>query len=374
MKILHLVQFYEAAYAGGVQRYVGELARSQKRTGLDVSVLTVTLPRHDRNGAGGTEDRWHHDDGAVPVIARKSWGVFLRTPIYPSIVADVGRSDADVLHVHGPSPWFDAALLLARPSRGSLVLTLHNTFPRTTRVQRRLGWIARRLMHRTMDRADAVIAPHDAFLSDLVPGRVASRIADKLYLLPPGVDRQRFRPLGLARDERCVLFVAHIRPEKGLHVLVEAMTMLPHLRLEVLCTVSYDGAYFEQVRRQAVRRLGSRVSFTLDPDSDALVRAYNSAACVVVPSTGIESWSLVLLEAAACGAACVRTDLPGLAWADFAPSAPAGNAAELARVIQSAIDNREELGTRAKKVASGYSWERTCRETLGVYRRVAAGA
>ena len=363
MKVVHLVQFFEAGYAGGIQRYVAELAKLQRQMGLDASILTVTLGRGHRNGSGwaggGIE--------SVPVQARESWAILSRTPIYPAIVGDVRRLDADVVHLHGPSPWFEAALLFARPKPGGLVVTLHNTFPRTTAMQRYLGWFGQRLMARTLKRADAVIAPTLEFLNSFVPPDLARRIGPKLHVLPPGVDHDQFRPLGVPRDENCVLFVAHLRPEKGLHVLVEAMSLLPRLRLEVLCTVSYEAAYVRQVCRDAKKLLGTRVKFVFSPDRKSLIEAYNRASCVVVPSLGLESWNLVLLEAAACGTACVRTELPGLAWATFAVPAPAGEAAETARAIEWTIAHREELGDRAKRAADQYSWERTCRETVAAY-------
>ena len=73
----------------------------------------------------------------------------------------------------------------------------------------------------------------------------------------------------------------------------------------------------QPILRDIKRLLGDRVKFVLSPDRPTLIDAYNRASCVVVPSLGLESWNLVLLEAAACGTACVRTELPGLAWAEF---------------------------------------------------------
>ena len=145
--------------------------------------------------------------------------------------------------------------------------------------------------------------------------------------------------------------------------------MLPHLRLQVLGTVSYEDSYYKRVRQDAELRLGDRVRFTLSPDSDVLLDAYNRASCLVVPSLGLVSWNLVLLEAAACGTACVRTDLPGLGWADFALTAPPNDASQMAGAIDAAITRREELGAGAESAATGYSWERTCRDTQGAYER-----
>jgi glycosyltransferase involved in cell wall biosynthesis len=296
--------------------------------------------------------------------------VWQRTPLHPLLPADLRRIEADVVHLHSPSPSIEAALLLGAPKRGRLVVTLHNGLPRTTRLQRALGGVETRLLRRVLGRAAGVIAPHPAFADHLLED--AGQVRERLHNVPPGVDHERFRASGETRDGRCIVFAGHLRPEKGLHVLVEAMTRLPDLRLEVLAAVSYESAYYARVRKRAESVLGRRVRFRLNPTQADLARAYNRAGCVVVPSLGLESWNLVMLEAAATGAACVRSDLSGLAWADFAVVAPAGDAAALAEAIERAIGNRDELGCWAERRADEYSWDRTCRETLAVY--AAAGA
>jgi phosphatidylinositol alpha-mannosyltransferase len=158
-----------------------------------------------------------------------------------------------------------------------------------------------------------------------------------------------------------------VRPEKGLHVLVEAMALLPGRCLEVVAAVSYESKYYSEVKRRAVSLLADRVRFRENVSPDALNEAYNRAGVVVAPSMGLESWNLVLLEAAATGAACVLTDLPGMRWADFAVEAASGDVASLAKAIEGAMARREELGCWGKQRAHEYSWERTCRETLAAY-------
>jgi phosphatidylinositol alpha-mannosyltransferase len=331
MRVVHLAPFIEGGYTGGMQRYVIELVKQQRCSGIDASVQTIRL---------GDED---HVDG-VPVRGRRATFVWQRTPVHALLPRDLGRIEADVVHVHSPSPTLEAALLLRRPKVRRLVLTLHNVLPATTRLQRALGTIETAVLRRVLRRADAVIVPHLAFAYEA--GRQFGFDAEdpRVRVVPPGVDHDAFRPLCLARDEDVVLFAGHVRPEKGLHVLVEAMALLSEKRLEVFAAVSYESRYFEQIRRRAESLLGNRVRFRIGAGGCELVEAYNRAGVVVAPSLGLESWNLVLLEAAATGAACVRTNLPGMAWADFAAEAPAGDATALARAILEALANREEMG------------------------------
>ena len=392
-----------------MQRYVMELAREQRCAGVDASVYTVRLgeplpPAPSPSTGRGRWDGGDVPDVDVPVTGRRASIVWQRTPVHPMLVSDLRKIEADVVHLHSPSPTLEMALLIASGRRGwkvsatggaggmggtggkRLVVTVHNDLPRTTRVQRALGGVERSVLARVLRRADAVIMPHEAFAADVAPrfgfglplsvnGRLPRSEAAEgvgggvspLRLVPPGVDHTRFRDLRLERDPDTVLFVGHVRPEKGLHVLVEAMARLPRRRLEVVAAVSYESKYYEAVRRRATSLLGDRVLFRENVAPDVLNEAYNRAAVVVAPSLGLESWNLVLLEAASTGAACVRTALPGLRWADFAVEAAAGDAASLANAIEDAIARREELGCWGKQRAHEYSWERTCRETLAAY-------
>jgi glycosyltransferase involved in cell wall biosynthesis len=389
MRVVHLVHFFQPGYVGGIQRYVAQLAHLQYEAGIDVSVFTIELPVSRKNGRrlpvsqrNGPRDvegaarrgPWSAEaktgsaNGSVPVHARRSWGTVLRTPLYPPLLYDVSRLHADIVHVHGPSPWFDVALMVSQPRAGSIVLTLHNTFPRTSLAQRVAGRLGKSALRRTMSRSDVVIASHAEFAAELLGRESLDALNGRLRFVPPGVDHSLFRRTGPTRDPRLLVFVAHVRPEKGLHVLVDAVALLPDVRLEVYATVSYERKYYERVRSMAMARLGERVRFVVDPPLHQLVDAYNRAGCVVVPSLGLESWNLVLLEAAACGAACVRTDLPGLKWADFALEVAPGSPARLAEGIAAALERRAELGERASDAARRYSWSRTHQETLAAYQ------
>ncbi len=369
MKVAHLVPYFEPHYTGGIQNYVAELARQQQRMGLDVSIITAVLPERNRPTQNiQNVRRWNKDNASLKVIRLKSWLVWQRTPLCPSLIPGLKRLKVDVVHLHSPSPWFELALLLANQNDGNLVITLHNGFPEARLGQRFFSSAARRLLYKAMDSARSVIAPHAGFLPQLLSPSVVEGCRPHLHLIPPGVDHSRFSPLETPRDEKRVLFVAHLREEKGLDVLVEAMAEMADLHLDVLASVSYESSYYRRVRDFAVGRLGSRVSFFINPDHESLLKAYNRAACVVVPSTGLDSWNMVLLEAAACGTACVRSELPGLAWAGFALTAPPGDAGKLATAIRETIERRPELGLLAKKEAAKYTWERTCRDTVSVYQ------
>ena len=114
MRVVHLVHFFQPGYAGGIQRYVAELGHRQQEAGLDVSVFTIEMPM--AKGAVPSTNALNGSlNGSLKVLTRRAWGTFLRTPVYPPLLSDISRLDADVIHIHGPSPWFDFALMAGRP-------------------------------------------------------------------------------------------------------------------------------------------------------------------------------------------------------------------------------------------------------------------
>jgi glycosyltransferase involved in cell wall biosynthesis len=352
-RLLHVVPWFSAS--GGVQRYVREIAARQHAQGLEIEVLTTSA----------------HGDDADPAYVRriKAPLFLLRTPFSPAFRAAIERTPADLIHVHGPNPLVDWSVLgLERP----YVYSLYNPFPAVSGLAIPALRFGQRLSRWAIERARG--------LALLDPDIVRERwvpVRGPVWQIPPGVDTSVFRPLGVAR-RREVLFVGHLRPEKGLHVLVEAMRRLPaDVGLRVLASIKYARSYAVRERRRATRLLGSRLVWQTDPTDAEVALAFNESGCVAVPSTALESWNLVMLEAAACGAPVVRSDLPALGWATFALSSRAGDSADLARALIEALRRIPELSGQALAASREFRWERTCERLSAFYRealRVAAPA
>jgi glycosyltransferase involved in cell wall biosynthesis len=342
--ILHVIPWFSTG--GGVQRFVREIVAHQLDDGLEATLLTTSA---------------HAEEGDPDHVHRVSAPFFfLRTPFAPSFRASIEAVDADLIHVHGPNPLVDWAVLgLERP----YVYSLYNPFPSSPRLALPFILFGKRLSRWAMERARGV-----AMLDPSLVQEPWVDVAGPVWYIPPGVDSEVFRPMGIER-RREVLFVGHIRPEKGLHLLIAAMRQLPgDVGLRVLASVKYARSYALKQIDRARRQLGDRFRWQLNPTDEELARAFNEAGVVVVPSTGLETWNLVMLEAAACGTPVVRSDLPALAWADFAPAARTGDVQHLARVLEDALGRVPELSRRAREAAQPYRWENTCRQLTDFYR------
>jgi phosphatidylinositol alpha-mannosyltransferase len=105
------------------------------------------------------------------------------------------------------------------------------------------------------------------------------------------------------------------------------------------------------------------VSFLGAVASEAeLAEHYRRCDVFVAPSTGQESFGIVLLEAMACGRPIVCSDIPGyrqVADSIGARPVPAGDAGALARVIAALAaqpELRRRMGDSNRARAQAYDW------------------
>ncbi len=147
---------------------------------------------------------------------------------------------------------------------------------------------------------------------------------ERIEIVPPGVDHRIFFPgeqamarreLGLAPDDRVVLFAGRIQPLKGVDLAVRCLAELrADASLFVVGGPSGPDGDAELVRvRALVEDLGleERVRFVAPQPHERLAVFYRAADACIVPSRA-ESFGLVALEAAACATPVVAADVGGL--------------------------------------------------------------
>ena len=126
-----------------------------------------------------------------------------------------------------------------------------------------------------------------------------------------GVDTGKFCPVpAIARSGR-VLFVGRVLPHKGIDTILRGLPA--GLALDIVGQVRHD-RYLDDLKRLAE---GKDVSFHHDWDDAAIVRAYQSALCVVLPSVYDDMYGghsdvpellgQTLIEGMACGTAAIGT-------------------------------------------------------------------
>jgi glycosyltransferase involved in cell wall biosynthesis len=140
--------------------------------------------------------------------------------------------------------------------------------------------------------------------------------ADRVGVVPEGVDVETFRPGGQAREDGRpfrFLFVGKWEARKGVELLVDAfceefradepVELVLHASNPYLPSFDLDG----HVRRAVGGRRAARVTASHPLNQDALVRLYNSCDAFVLP-TRAEGWGLPVTEAMACGLPVIVID------------------------------------------------------------------
>lgn len=232
-----------------------------------------------------------------------------------------GHRPADVIHANY---WLSG--VAGHRLKHELDLPLVSTFHTLARVKASHGDAEPEARARAEDDtigcSDAVLASCATERDQLVS--LYGAPADRIEIVPPGVDHAFFSPgskpgarraLGLGM-EPVILFVGRIQPLKGLDVAIEALARLRHpaATLVVVGGPSGTDGGAELIRSHGLAdRLGvaHRIRF-VDPQPHHILSTYYRAADVCVVPSRSESFGLVALEAAACGAPVVAADVGGL--------------------------------------------------------------
>lgn len=219
----------------------------------------------------------------------------------------------------------------------------------------------------------------------------AGPYAERLAIVPPGVDTDAFRPDGGSLAETCrlldadpragqterapdrgaagrlaglgrfVLYVGKLIPEKGVGILLEAWRAAGPRHPDVTLVVVGFGPQREALEAAAP----PRTIFTGAMDHGQLQRLVPLAETVVVPSQLAEAFGMIAAEAAACGVPPVVADHSGLAEvaAELGEAAIAvaggadGYEAALDRMLELGTDQRRLLAAAARRVAvERWSW------------------
>ena len=197
---------------------------------------------------------------------------------------------------------------------------------------------------------------------------------------PNGVDADRFRPdlearhelraaEGISAEDVVALLVANSWSQKGLGVTIEALALAGTAALQ-LWVVGYgdEGRYSALAEAHGVR---DRVRFFgLRRDIE---RFYQAADLFVLPSL-YEQASLAAWEAAASGLPVVATPVSGMAeivgdeeGGLLVARDPDAVGRGLARLASDA-ELRRRMGGEARRLAAGYTWQRSVESILAAYR------
>ena len=193
--------------------------------------------------------------------------------------------------------------------------------------------------------------------------------------VPPEQAKETKQRLGI--EDEFVLFVGTVEPRKNLLTLVRAFDQILRQtsRRPQLVVAGAEGWLMDEllafIKESAI---GDRLRFTGYLDDDDLRALYSSCAVFVYPSI-YEGFGLPPLEAMACGAPVIASNIATFreTLGSAAQLIELNDVEALSRSIVEVLDDedlRRGLSRRGLEQAAKFSWERTAQLTLEVYREV----
>ncbi len=310
-----------------------------------------------------------------------------KTFLIPPTLADFLWNKLHVLPIDrliGPVDVFHSSDWTQPPTNSAKVTTIHDfgflkypdtAHPKISAVMKgRFKWIKKEV--------DLIIAISEATKKDVVNILGISPKKVKVVYEAPPTDIKKIKDQKIIDEVKkkykikgdFLLSVATLEPRKNLKRVIlafrEVQKIIPQMKLVLAGKLGWD----EEIKR-IMGYQPKDIIFTgfINRERD-LSALYSSASCFVFPSL-YEGFGLPILEAMVCGSPVVTSDISSM------PEV-AGKAAVLvdplevesiSHGITRAIRNKEELVKKGFKQAAKFSWEKTAKGTLDIYRQAIKG-
>ncbi len=367
-----LVSPYDYATPGGVQEHIAALDAKFREMGHQVVIITP-------NSNDGREE--HHDNvislGRVtPLRINGSTARITLSMWLTHRVRQILRQEGfDILHIHEPlMPALPLTVL--RCSETINVATFH---AHGQSYMSNLGYLfGKAFVRRRVRKLHGRIA-----VSETARDFVGGYFPADYQIIPNGIDLDWWQK-PVKRIERFddgrpnVLYLGRLEQRKGLKYLIRAFQIVRREVPKARLIVASDGplrAGFE--RYVATHDMENDVIFTGFIPQDEKPRYFATADVFCAPSTGQESFGIVLLEAMAMGRPIVASNIDGYRGVVthqregllVAVKDHEAIAEGLIELLNDPV-RREEMREACLQTVEQYSWTRVANRILNYYRDV----
>jgi phosphatidylinositol alpha-mannosyltransferase len=361
-----LVSPYDYPYPGGVTEHVRSLAEQFLLRGHDVHVIAPS----STDPASLPDQPVIHRVGRPMSIPANGSVARITLPVrgYVQVKHLLAYQGYDIVHLHEPlMPALPLTVLHHSPAVN--VGTFH-AFGRSNIAY----FYAKPVLKPLFKRLHGKIA-----VSSSARDFVAQRFPDEYRVIPNGIDYHRFatpvEPLPRFEDDRLdVLFVGRLEKRKGLEYLLRAWPRVQQAVPSARLIVVGAGRRLTKYRQWVERHGWHDVHFVGHVSPDDLVRYYQTSDLFCAPSTGQESFGIVLLEAMAAGRPIVASRIPGYAEVLehgregllVPPRVPSALATALTTLLLDA-DRRQAMSAHGRTKAQAFDWTRVAERVLNFY-------
>ena len=370
--------------SGGMNEYIRELVSSLAHKGVQCTIYVrrwaASIPDEVMIEPGV---RLVHIDAGDPSLSKNELPQIVNK-FTDEVQKDLSkRPDVDVLHAHYWLSGVSGHILKHR--LGIPLVTTFHTLGKAKGFSGDFEPLNRSLKEQEIiDCSEVIVANSSAEARQLQDLYGAS--ADRIAVVPLGVEHAFFSPgnqeaarsaLGL-EDGPIVLFVGRLQPLKGVDLAIETFASLNIAKATLLIVGGASGPMGnieEQGIKELIRSRGlqSQVHLVAPQPHHILSTFYRASDFVLVPSRS-ESFGLVALEAAACGAPVIAASVGGLK--DLIVHGQTGFLIDerepeaYARYASQILNNpllAAEVAMCAAEMARKYSWNETANQILRIY-------
>ena len=203
------------------------------------------------------------------------------------------------------------------------------------------------------------------------------------HVILGGIDTERFHPGASQKHSNSALYVGRLVPHKGIDYLIQGLPT--DMTLEVIGR-PYDDAYAKKLHEISN---GRKVRFREDCSDDDIIKAYQSAACIVLPSvyktedgqtTAVpELLGQTALEGMACGTPAICTNvasLPEIVMHEetgfLVPPNNAGAIGERLKWFMTNPKQAQSMGDAARQsILDRFTWPKVVGRCLSIYEEAA---
>ncbi len=366
-----------SAFKGGGQLAVHHLACALSDKGHEVHALYSKYPHENFDDEVPYKVHWaqHHD------LATVNLNIFS----YPKVLAPLARKEKfDVIHGNAEESY--AVGNIAARIKAAYVFTSHApNIPTIGMVGgmlnpiRFLKSINTYLLRQAMMEANHIVA-FSKFSNDLIVKGLGSVSADRVKVIPPGIESSWFEVERNHVDPNRILFWGRVEEEKGLPELFDSLTKMVSKKPDIKLTLVGEGNRLQEYKTLAADLgLSSNVEFTGWLSDREIQKRVAQSSIGVFPSR-IESFGLSVVEAMAAGLPVIA------ARAGAVPEnieegvtgrlVPVNDSSSLTEAILAALEDPPSAENMAKSAKSAvrekFSWEKAADNMLELYESLLA--
>ncbi len=366
MRVLHIVRQFHPS-VGGLEDFVLELAKQQRKDGISAEVVTLNRTR-------GSDARLPSRDMVEGVPVRRI-GYFgsARYPIAFGIMKEL--RGFDLVHVHAVDFFCDFLALTRVLHKKPLVLSTHGGFFHTAFARPLKALFFSTITPLSMTQYGCVVANSTNDL-DLFR-RVTKR---RLVMIENGVNTKKFAELGSPVFTPGLLYIGRFSVNKRLDRLIDAFdeiaNEIPAARLHIVGN-DFDGLSTQLQQRIAERSNGSKIQMHVGLSDDGLNEVIK-ACSFFVSASEYEGFGQTVVEAMSAGLLPIVNRIKsfeGILGAtsvgllvDFSNASAVGKQA--AAFMRQTEMRYSEARINAISASRQYSWDGTAQRFVDVYERV----